>query len=312
MKHCPSSVRWVAVSACLALAACRSAPRATEAIDVQLAQYASSAQAAFSRQQYARAGRFFHLALQRARAIDDSREIGKQAYNLAAALHLQGRSEEALSYLAEAQQALEENRLDSAPVWLLRARALRAVGRLSEARSAASRVVSMNTPADVQAQAWLVYGHVSLDQGETGEAEKALARARALASADAALQAGIAGLAARLNARAGDQARAGLLFDEEARALQRAGRFRDMADALRRAGEAYAAAGDIRAAGDRLYRAARSFYGQGDRQKALEAIEQMLALAPPGQEMPWAAPTASLFEEIRRRPMVETPAQGDE
>lgn len=294
------------------LAACRSAPRATEAIDVQVAQYASSAQSAFSQHQYARAARFFHLALQRARAIDDSREIGKQAYNLAAALHLQGRSEEALTYLTEAQQAFEGSRLDSAPVWLLRARALRAIGRLPEARAAASRVVSMNTPADVQAQGWLVYGQVSLDQGETGEAEKALARARALASGDATLQAGIAGLAARLNARAGDQALAGRLFDEEARALRRAGRFRDMADALRRAGEAYAAAGDIRAAGDRFYRAARSFYGQGDRQKALETIERALALASPDEETPWAEPTASLFDEIRRRPVAETAAQGDE
>jgi tetratricopeptide (TPR) repeat protein len=293
----------------LSLAACKSAPKSSERPDPILAQYISSAQAAYALNSFARAARFYELALQRARAMDDAAEVGKQAYNLAAALYQDGRSAEALPYLAEAESAFAQLRMDPGPVLLLRARALRATGDATASEAAVRRVVEINTPRDVQAQAWLLYGRLALDRGDGAEIEKALQRARALASDDPALQAGIAGLSARLALHTGSPAGAGAAFDREAEFFRRAGRFRDMAEALERAGDAYASSGAAADAGARYVRAARSFLGQGDAVGALRAIERALAAAEEGQEFAWGAEAAALFEEIRRRPVAGKPAE---
>lgn len=282
---------------------CASAPkRQGPSIDPTLAQFVSSAQSAFALNSYDRAARFYQLALQRARALDDALEIGKQAYNLAASLHLAGRSSDALPFLDEAEIAFGALRRDTGPILLLRARALRAVGKVDEANQAVRRIVEMNTPRDVQAQAWLLYGQIALDREEGAEAEKALQRARSLASGDPALRAGIAGLYARLAASSGNPAGAAQQFDAEAEAFREAGRLRDMAESLARAGAAYQRAERWDTAGDRFYRAARSFYGQGDRVRALQTIEQALAIAEHAPDAAWGRAVAALFEEIRRAP----------
>jgi tetratricopeptide (TPR) repeat protein len=293
----------------LVLAACKSAPKIAEPTDPLLAQYVSSAQSAYAQNSFARAARFYELALQRARAIDNSLEVGKQAYNLAAALHQGGRSADALPYLAEAESAFSQLRLDLGPVLLLRARALRATSDAAASEAAVRRVVELNTPRDVQAQAWLLYGRLAIDRGDGGEAEKALQRARALASDDPALQAGIAGLSARLALHTGSPAGAGAAFDREAEFFRRAGRFRDMAEALERAGDAFAASGAADDAGARYVRAARSYLGQGDSLSALRAIERALAAAKEGQEFAWGAEAAALFDEIRRRQLAGKTAE---
>lgn len=305
MKNRISEFRFQMAAAALVvlLAGCRSAPKIAERPDPTLAQFISSAQTAFAQNSFDRAARFYLLALQRARAIEDMAEIGKQAYNLAAALHLNNRSAEALPYLAEAEAAFARRRLDAGPVLLLRARALRAVGNPDEALATIRRVVELNTPRDVQAQAWLLFGHLALDADTPADCEKALVRARALASNDPALRAGIAGLSARLSLRAGNPAGAGALFDDEAEAMRRAARFRDMAASLQRAGDAYAQAGDTAAAGDRYHRAARSLFGQGDTVSALRTIEKAIALAEATPDAEWGAAVAALFEEIKRTPV---------
>lgn len=300
------SVHLLAAALAVSIAGCRSAPKIAERPDPTLAQFISSAQSAFAQHSFNRAARFYLLALQRARAIEDTAEIGKQAYNLAAALHLDGRSAEALPYLAEAEAAFARRRMDPGPVLLLRARSLRAMNNAEEANTTIRRLVELNTPRDVQAQAWLLYGHLALDADAAPECEKALVRARALASNDPALRAGIAGLSARLSLHSGHPAGAGALFDEEAESFRRAARFRDMAESLRRAGDAYAQAGDASAAGDRYYRAARSFFGQGDAVSALRTIEKAIALAEDAPDAEWGVAVAALFEEIKRTPVADT------
>ncbi len=313
MKRLSHFVRCAMMPALIGAAAgCRSAPKIVDRPDPTLAQFVSSAQSAFSLNSFSRAARFYELALQRARAMDDTAEIGKQAYNLAAVLHLDGRSADAVPYLWEAETAFAQLRIDLGPVLLLRARALRAVGDAENAEAAIRRVVELNTPRDVQAQAWLLYGHLALDAENGGECEKALSRARALASDDPALRAGIEGLSARLALRSGSPAGAGAAFDREAEYFRRAGRFRDMADALERAGSAYAEAGDAHEAGARFYRAARSFFGQGDTPRALRAIERAAASAEEGREFAWGPAVASLFEEIRRTPVAGGPVESNE
>ena len=276
--------------------------------DAELAQYISSAQSAFAQGSFERAGRFYELALQRARAMDDAVETGRQAYNLAAALVLQERPAEALPYLAEAEASFTRLRRDRGPVHLLRARALRASGQAAAAKLEIQRVLELNTPKDIQCQGWLLYGQLALDETDSEEALKALKRARALLTDDPALRAGVAALAGRMALLAGEGGDAGLEFDKEAEFMRRAGRFRDMAAALERAGEAYARAGDADAAGFRYYRAARSWQGQGRTVQALRAMERALAAAEGRGDAAWGAEMAALFEEIKRTPVAGGPA----
>ncbi|HMP77015.1 MAG TPA: hypothetical protein PKE12_12040 [Kiritimatiellia bacterium] len=296
------------------LALCGSAgcagPRvATSSPDAMLAQYISSAQSAFALGSFDRAGRFYELALQRARAMDDAVEVGKQAYNLAASLVLQERPADALPYLAEAEAAFARLRRDRGPVHLLRARALRASSQAAAAKLEIQRVVELNTPNEVQCQGWLLYGQIAVDESDAKEAAKALARARSLLTDDPALRAGVAALAGRIALLKGEGGDAGLEFDKEAEFMRRAGRFRDMAAALERAGEACARAGDVEAAGFRYYRAARSWHGQGDPVRALKAVEQALALPGAEQDAAWAPELAALFAEIKRTPLAGGPAE---
>jgi len=148
-----------------------------------------------------------------------------------------------------------------------------------------------------------------VDAADAAEAAKALSRARALLTDEPALRAGVAALAGRialLNNEGGD---AGLEFDKEAEFMRRAGRFRDMATALERAGAAYARGGDAESAGFRYYRAARSWLGQGDTVRALRAVEQALALPGAEQDAAWAPELAALFAEIKRTPVAGKPAE---
>ncbi len=288
---------------------CGTAPKAEARPDAVLAQYISSAQSAFHLNSYTRAARFYELALQRARAIDDSVEVGKQAYNLAAALLLAERPSEALPYLTEAEAAFVRLRRDRGPVVLLRARALRAAGQADAARAEVQKVAELKTSGAVHCQAWLLYGQMAFDAENLADAKTALSRARSTVTADPALRAGVAALAGRVSLLSGDGGNAGLEFDKETEFLRQAGRFRDMADSMVRAGEAYSKAGDADAAGYRFYRAARSWQGLGDPVRALKAMEAALAAVGPEGEPAWGPEMSALFEEIRNTPVAGAPAE---
>ncbi len=293
----------------LALAGCASAPRTAPApVDPLMTQWTQSAQQAFALRSYGRAAQFFELALQRARAMDDARQTADQSYNLAASLLLAGRPADALAYLSGAEGEYRRLRRDRGPALLLRARALRATGATDDARRALDELLILNSPHEVQCQGWLLVGQIEADAGRTDECAKALARARAFLTDDPALRAGVALLAGRLALLKGDPRNAALEFDKEAEFMRRAGRYADMAQALSRAGDAYAARGEAAAAANRHYRAARSWHGQGDAVNALRSVERALAQATGGEDPPWAAEVSELFEEIRRTPRAGTPA----
>ena len=83
---------------------------------------------------------------------------------------------------------------------------------------------------------------------------------------------------ARLDNPRGSAA-AAAAFDDEAGFQRRTGRFAAMARALLRSGRAWLDAGDPGPAADRLYRAARSLFGQGAAAAAREAAETARAAA---------------------------------
>jgi tetratricopeptide (TPR) repeat protein len=267
--------------------------------DPVLVQLTSSAEAAFAVGAYDRAARFYGLALARARAADHGREAGRQAYNHAACLLLAQRPAEAQRALPEAAGEFARYRMDLGPVWLLEARAARQLGQTNVAAAAIARVVESGTPNAVQAQAWLLHGQMAADAGDAKEAAAGLRRARHLQDGDPALRAGVAGLAGRLARIEGENRDAALEFDKEASFMQQARRYRDMAAALTRAGEAWSLVPDAAAAALRYYRAARSWQGQGDLVPALQAVERAVAAAEQADDAVLSAQIAALFDELR-------------
>lgn len=299
----------IALVAGAALAGCASPPQVAPKPDFELAQYISSAQTAFHLAVYDRAARFYELALQRARAMDDSAEIGKQAYNLAASLLLADRPADALPYLTEADAVFARARSDRGSVSLLRARALRALGQADAAQLEIQKTVELPTSREVQCQAWLLYGQLSCDATNIEEATKGLSRARSFLTDEPALRAGVAGLAGRMALLKGEGGDAGLEFDKEAEFMRRATRYRDMAASLQRAGEAYTKAGDMDAAGLRFYRASRSWQGLGETLNALKTMERALAVIGSEDEPGWGPEMSALFSEIKATPVAGTPPE---
>lgn len=266
--------------------------------DPVLVQLTSSAEAARAAGGYERAARFYTLALARARATDNGLAVAQQAYNTAACHLLAGRAADAQPLLVEAYGEFARARQDLGPVLLLQARAARQLGQANEAQAAISRVVEIARDQDVQVQAWLLHGQIACDAGQADEAGKALSRARHLLRDDPALRAGVASLAGRVAEVEGRPAEAALEYDKEAAWMQGARRYRDMAAALVRAGDALAKAGDARGAATRYYRGARSLHGQGDAAAAQRAIEQAVAVVP-AEDAALAAQVETLRGEIR-------------
>lgn len=268
--------------------------------DPVLVQQDSAARAAFADGNYERAARFYELALQRARAADLGPEIAKAAYNRGACLLLLKRAAPAREALQEAAAEWERQRRDASAAWLLEARAARQLGDLNGATQLVDRVLALGRARDVRLQAWLLKGSLAADDGQVLAARQALAEARKLLREDPSLRAGVSGLAGQLALADQRPADAALEFDKEAAFYQQAARWADMADALRRAGDAYAGAAQPGPGAHRFFRAARSWFAQGQLMPAVQAMEQAARLATIAGDKALVADAARLLEEMRR------------
>lgn len=268
--------------------------------DPVLVQYDGSARAALADQNYERAARFYEQALIRARTADLGFEVAKAAYNRGACLILLKRPAPARAALQEASAEFARLRRDPSPAWLLEARAARMMGEAAVTAELVERVLAEGRDGDVRLQAWLLKGSLAAEAGRAEDARKALAEARRLLHNDPALRAGVAALTGQLNLIDKRPADAGLQFDKEAAFMQRAARWPDMADALRRAGDAYRQAEQPGPAAARYYRSARSLYGQGQWVPALQAMELAVDAAAKAGDDVLAADARRLLEEIRQ------------
>lgn len=280
--------------------------------DPVLVQLDSSARAAFADGNFERAARFYELALTRARTADYGLEVAKAAYNRGACLLLLKRAEPARAALQEAAAEFTRLRRDPSPAWLLEARAARLLGDTAAASELVDRVLTLGRDQDVRLQAWLIKGGLAAEAGQVVEAKKALSEVRQLLRDDPALRAGVAALGGQIALAENRPADAALQFDKEAAFMQRAARWADMADALRRSGEAYKKAAQEGPAAQRLYRAARSWYGQGQLVPALQAMELAVDAAGRAGDDVLAADAGRLLEEIRQAVGVAKAAQGVE
>jgi hypothetical protein len=251
--------------------------------DTELLNAARSAQQAYQRGQFETAANQYRLALQRARVMDAAGSIGDQAYNLALSLIAADQLDAAQALLDEAERELTRAGEPLADVLLTQARLVRV--RSGRGASAAierqlRRVLddprSQATPVH-RAQVALLRADLACDRGDGATAADYLAESQALLGAEpptTPIHAHIARVRGRIHGLNNEPEQAGRTFDEEADIMRANRRYRDMAKALRRGGDAYRQAGKAATAVDRYYRAARSWLAQG---RSAEAAQDMSA-----------------------------------
>jgi hypothetical protein len=287
---------------CLALLAGCATTKLVKPVDPEINLIAAAANKAFARGQVEQAARQYARALERARAADATGDICDQAYNLAACLLILGQPGTARTLLQEARAAAQQLGRKEVDGLLLEAKAARMSGRREEALRQVEALLTGKAPLDPAAriQALLIKALVRCDAGQSPTAEQPEIRLLALEVSDPAIQAEVAQLGGRCDLLEKEFIRAAAAFDREAAWLQKSGRFREMAQALARAGDAYTHAEQPAAAADRRYRAARSLFAQGDTVGALRQIEPALVAARKTGQEALAARVVALFEEIKQ------------
>ncbi|HBA82992.1 MAG TPA: hypothetical protein DCZ95_02755 [Verrucomicrobia bacterium] len=279
-----------------------SSPGPARQTDPDIATAASSARLAFDQGQIERAAGLYSRGLTKARSMDDSFEIANNAYNLAACMMTLGRPEEARPLLQEAEREALRAGAARSDIRLMQAAAAQSLGQADEARTILKEVLSNSDRPEYRAQAFILEIRMACDAGDVAAAESRLKDLQGLRldkKDNVLLQAEIEGLQGRLAGMKNQPGEAAGFMDRQADLLRQGGKFRDMAQALGRAGEWHGQAGQWPAAWDRAYRAARSLFAQGDTVGALRQVEQAVAAAEKTGAADAQAATATLFEDIR-------------
>ena len=284
----------------LGLVGCSTPAKVAKPIDPDIGVISVAANKAFARGQVEGASRQFARALDRARAADAAADISDQAYNLAACFLLVDQPALARRLLAEAQSEAARAGRDATDIQLLDAKAARRLGLPAEATALAEQIAAGTEKPETKLQALIIKAHVQNDAGKLLAADLGAIRLLARDVNDAALTAEVENLVGCVAQREHSFGDAAAAFDREAAGWQRAGHFREMALALARSGAAWQTDGRSLETADRLYRAARSLFAQGDAVGALRQIEPALTAAKAATQNELAARIVALFEEIKQ------------
>lgn len=218
------------------------------------------------------AGKRFADALQRARAMNRDADIAFAAYHAASVAFSSGDFAAAGALLAEAHHAYRATGRDAAELWLLDARVARARSQDDRFDGSARRALA-GADHRVRAFARYLLAHQALEAGDAAGARE-LVEGAGTSEWSVPELVEVAGMIAESD----DPGEAASYYDRAAAAYQDAGRAREMAATLERAGTAHLASGDEDAAVDRYYRAARSFHGRGDARLAKKAAASGLEI----------------------------------
>lgn len=274
----------------LLIAGCGS-PRVAYRPDVEIERNSSAAKSAYATGSMEGASVFYQKALNRARLTDQGAEIARLAYNLAACRAQMQKYTEALELLDEAEFESSKTGIYFPEAVLLRAEIFRYLGQTGEALGIAKSGLDAldnlpraargkkNGSARLQFQVFLA--ELACDQNDGKSALKELDKLdhSLLKSSGANVQAEAANTRGRALFIEKRPAEAAICFDGAAGLYQEGRRYSDMAKALQKAGDAYAAAGKREEALNRHYRAARSLFLCGDNIRAQESFNKASALA---------------------------------
>ena len=271
--------------------------------DPMIVQLSSSARMAFDKGEVSTATAMYRRALDRARAIDNSREIGRNAHNLAACLIQLEDWDEALKLLAEAERETIRAGGDAGPILLLAAETARLRGDDEKAGALLDRLEQLEISSEMRGQAYVLRAHLACDRKDGPRAAAHLTRANGYLKQveSPGLAGSIAAVSGRVAEMNSQWAEAAAAFDREAAWMKTADRLPEMARALERAGQNYLKAEQLNKAADSFFRSARSWMAQGNYIDALRVIEQAASLKPEDEaSQETMAVIAELFEEIRR------------
>lgn len=270
--------------------------------DPQIASDVKAARAAYESGGFLRAARYYELALSRARAMDHSEEIARNAYNAAACYLQAGRAAEAEPLLLEAEREFRASGMSVEPVLVLRSTAAAATGRHAEAASLASNALAAASSDSERFDVQMLQFDQAVQRGDVAAAT-ALAKAAGRSAhntGSVSHRAGAASAEGRLAALQKDFKLAANRFDRAAELWKDVGNLCDMASMLRAAGGAWADLGEPAAAAERYYRAARSFYGQHARAEALACIDLAFKSAEAAKDDAMRRDISALFEQIKK------------
>jgi tetratricopeptide (TPR) repeat protein len=286
---------------------CATAPKEPEVPDLRdndpmIVQLSATARKAFDTGDIPTSVVLYRRALDRARAMDNPSEIGRNAYNLAAGLIALEEWDEVTGLLAEAERETIRAGGDAGPILLLAAEAQMMREEWSAAEVVIDRLEALPVNDVTRGHAYVLRARIAAERKDAGRAEGFLQRARGHLGKqkDAGLAAAVSEVAAEIALLKGAWSDAAAAYDRQAAWLQRAGRAREMAEALERAGRNYLVAGEGKLAADRFYRSARSLMAQGHYLDALRVVEQAVQAAPPDGADDVGEAIARLFEDIRR------------
>jgi tetratricopeptide (TPR) repeat protein len=294
-------VRWSALVLAGGLAAGCATP-AGPRLDDQIQRDTAAGRAAYDTGSIGKAADLYGLALARARLTDDAVETARAAYNLAACLAALGRYTEAHDLLVLARAGFGTNGSAAAQTYLVEARMLRRQGQGEEAAKVARTALGASDDPDASAQAGILIADMACDAADGAKAQGALewVRGRLKSVKNPRVQADAASVSARIALLGKAFGEAGRGWDACAGWLRRAGQYRQMAEALNNAGEAYQQAGLWREAFDRYVRAGQSYLGGGDRKAALAALQRGMALGPKLNDEAASARGGALLQELQR------------
>ncbi|MDD5678706.1 MAG: hypothetical protein PHW60_12085 [Kiritimatiellae bacterium] len=277
-------IRGCFLSAILVLAGagCSTPPKVVR-VDPEIERNVSVARSVYSSGSAEKAAIYYQKALRRARVMDASAEIARNAYNLAACLVALHSYDEAQARLDEARLEFQRAGILCLELPLLEAKIARARGRTQEAAAIARAELSKSHDPDnaTRIQWRLLLAELLCDQGQTAAAdtELALIDLKQLKASGNDIQAETALTRARVQMLQRNPQEAAPQYDTAARHWQAAWRYGDMVVALTQAGHAYEDAGNSSSAADRYYRAARSLFESDQLARARDLATQALPLA---------------------------------
>ena len=263
----------------------------------------SAARAAFALERVDEAASFYTLALKRARAMDQSEDIGNAAYNLAACMLRLKQYDRARALLAEARYELLQSNFPLADVSLLQARTAYLAGDAQAASIFIHQIQTNPTlkPSDeYMVQAIMLEGEMACDRNDWNSAADLLNKAEGYLklNVDSLLQAQLASLTGRVALGRRDFKAAVNAFERQAELLSRSGQYRALSSVLARAGEVHSVLDEHDLAADRLFRAARIAAAWGDKPSAMELCKKALNAANKADDSTIARLAESLLSEI--------------
>lgn len=290
---------WL-VAGVLAGAGCASSRGRGVAVDAEIKDMAGSAAVAYARGETARAAALYERALARARLVDATDEVSRNAYNLALCRMAQGRIDEARGLLMQARVLMPVRGADTARAWVAEAEAAQRQGRLDEVAGLLQHSMDAGADAAGRAQVHLMLSSSACSASNWPAAREALGSARRdLRRIEAPeLEARAEGIAAQLALTDGNVAGAAAALERQAGWLKSGGRFDEMAATLAMAGESYRTAGLTRQAYPCLMRAAAGLKALGRHQAAASAVQGALTVAQALNEPEWVAAARALTAEI--------------